>query len=712
MRFVFFCIIVFFSKNLYAASDSKLHIAISTGDVLANVQGQYFSSLSKKIKKRDRFILVSATDGNIVMDYDIKNLRIRSAIKEKKINLASRLDRKQDQIVANSNTLSLSSLALHSENREIRLDYVINSLINIVEIYQHKYKEIEIYFLGDSYLMHSSEYSFIKNLPSAAFLKGFSDGDLSLVNNPFYFLEPITIKKESTIKINVLYDIEHPLSSKYGFFFNKLMNKYFGSEISSYSNQVDDTSKVNFESMLGLYPKQLVLIKDSIETPCDTDDEIYTSFDEESFKLTVKIINICRANRIASLKFMNENHKNPKNKKIHFDNNGEGKTWFNLKIGKNHIEYFNLVNSSPQIIFEKKISVKEDNIEIIKRSGHDEVEIAGRNLLREDGSIVKIKSLKTGIVKETSINNGLFSVVFPIGFGQHKFEIEQIDGSKIIKAYNRINECFDHFEYDKEHLKLTGNLKGKVFNKCRRPGSFFETIYYSGPKDISPKYNFLVNEKNEASIYIPFFRKVNEVFYLDKNGNKKILGEYLIDDFSSLVKVSIFWSEPVFLNLHVFEPNYIIDKNVTVLKYGDNKEHGHVYFKNPTGLGSLEGNSPILEQIKGSVLPSSYSESYIAKLKKDKNTSISFYVDYPFRHTDYFVNENTKEIVIPKYCNKRAQGGLVFEYKILIDSTLETGEHFFPPANCILRNNSHTGKDEWVPSPEDTKFLLLKKHNF
>jgi len=660
MRLIFLVIILLPAVHAYSQT---LYVAV-IGKSLKTTSTKYFETMGTVMSEYDdRLIIIDSSTSNIILEIsksDIDNLdnpaRLATGINELLKELDSRYIRKNRLAFEKLNVISSGSKYLSRPGR------ILNMIPNIKAAYSD-FDVIKIDLLDDSFVFYQGHKSFLIGYPTYGFVV--------LDESPFKF-DTIKIKG---VEVNVFYNNEPESNTEILEFYDLVLFNAYGFKVNSFGGALTYGSRppeitVEKSALIGVHPKKLNILSEEITGPCDTDDEVSVDISDKSHEVIVSLDNLCRKGGFL-VSFKLKNSKGELQKRPSTDKFGRASVIFPLTPGKNIVSYKNLLGVYVAI-FEQEVKGGTDDVKIQEEFDIRKITIIGENKFRNDGEYVEIIYKNTGRATRSVVRNGRYEKQFDVRKGLNTFIIKQMDGTKLVKEINFSTECDDDITINQQRLQNDGDLIARLKNACREEGSLVTFIY-----DGKEFYGKIDN--GQAEITFPLYKKINDIYYISHERVRKLLGQYEIKKFQKLIKISIFWNDPAFLDLHVFEPGFPIEFPVEADKYssadGQPTMDGHIQYSNPkSGIGKLTIDKiPSSHEVESKV-SSSYTLSYTAMYAPSLEGKLYVYVDNFNRHGTYGGFD--------KHCNSRARGGVSFQYKALIKGTLTTGELFINPAIC------------------------------
>lgn len=667
-------IIFIFFNTLYAKT---LHINILDTENMSSFL-EYYSHKSERFKYKDAFIAFDSRnmqyitniefDRNDIHKYRKKRLFTRRIEKilniyEKKYHQKSKRYLKEHVITDEPNDLA----------REFQV------IRKFIETYRNRYT-IKVNFFGNSYLHNAYGNDFSKGIPT--------DGFIDSKESEFNIFPDISVPE---VEFAIMFDDEPATNKNRLFrFYRKLIQKKFNSTL----NTFNDTSTLDAERDLeyqdvDFRKDEVKVVGERYKSDCTEHDNTHAIYIDEKGKISITIENICRKNSIITF------YHNGTSIQKDVDKNGKVKLSLDAILGQNIITYFDL-NGHKKELFNQKISTANNDIKFEIDEATMTMRIHGYNPLRNNQSQVNVYYKTTGSNIYMDLKDGKFETTVPLRFGDNEFVWKDIMGKEHRKIFHINQKCSDKIDLNTTFAKEYGVAKIQLYNECREEGSIVK-FYYQNRTYLSHI------DKSRAKITIVLNSDINDIYYENFNGTKDKIKTIKIDNFEDLIRFIISYKDNVVVLMNIFEPNIKIDKvkSVEAIEYNNTAsfQEGHLHSldkKSKNGTIIMDEYPAINDYLSDNFIKN-YRQIYVTHKSKMEKGNLYFFADYFSRHGLYFQTA--------PLCGERSLGGVVINYQVLENGTVESGKKFLNPSKC-KENPNHAGVE---PNREDTYLKFIKK---
>jgi len=657
MRFIHYFIIYCFIF-LYPAitlSDSLHLLFVDVNNT--NSLDIYLDHLRLNLEKGDMIVIFdSRTSEPMIPDICIKKASEKKRLKKE---LLSQVKLLRDKYFEFRNNELKKRIVINQIGREERdVARMLYTAHNYIRVFQSSFKLISIVFFGESFIHNAYNHDFSKGIPT--------DGFIYLNESEFNSFPDM---KSLHHEFRIFYDREPFNAQGLLRFYDILLNKKFGVQISSFNSSSALNSKPKVDNTNSFFRDTLKIISEKNDTECGIPDKMIKNYAFQNTVLNVTIINPCRANSIISFQHDNEVYQ------VSVDANGKADKSFHLSAGRNIIKYKGLKLNEWITVIDEQIEPRPDKLEYYLDESINMVSIEGYNPLRIDGSFVHLEYVNTGAVYNLEVKDGRFNKQIQVVPGSNVFKTREIDGSITTKKIVYSTQCSDKIEYDESNLNKYGLLSITLKNSCREDGSLVKFIYNS---------NFFETtvQNDMAEIQILLYNKINDIFYIDYDKNTKKIGSFKIMDFQDIIRFEIVYKDNVKVLANVFESGVVPPDPPYGIDYMNPKEfrEGHLHVANvKSSKGLFIKYETPLDNLYIENLDQKYTQIYASRKKNHVKGQIFFYIDYFSRHGTVYMS-NGKQY--PPLCGKRSLGGVIVEYKILSNGIIESGRKFLNPSKC------------------------------
>jgi len=668
----------------HAASKGTMYLLFVDLDNTISLQ-HYLHDIKKRIKSRDMLVFFDAQTSEVIREYSHITSRdraeLRTSLDSDILNSLDALGKYKSGEYNYSARVNIKQLKGYDRD----VARMIATAEEYIRIYKDSFAETSIVFFGDSILHDAYYHEFSEGIPA--------DGFIYSPDSEFNSFPDI---KGENVSVRIFYDEEPVFSKGLLRFYDKLIKKKLGVALAAYNsnvamNSVPDAEGVSKE----FFPNEVRVISEKVDSECGTPDKLLPpQFSLETAKVTLGVVNKCRAGTEFTYQLVHSNEK----RQVTVDANGRTEETFRLSEGLNKIRYKSLTGDWV-ILFEENIEPRPDDIIFQLDETTNTVLINGKNPFRLDDDHVDIEYENTGSHYNLDVHDGKFSKEVPVVPGKKNiFLVKSLNGKEVTKhVIEYSTKCSDVVEPNLEKAREDGILSVYLKNTCRKDGSKAK-FFYDG------KERTVVMQGGVGSLNIILNHEVNDVFYEDYNKNTSKVATIKIRDFSDLIHFEISFKDNVAVVSNVFETNIPDSDPHESVDYDGSAgkpfvvRDGHLHVSNQQ---SKRGKFLKFELFK---FPGYLSEFifqttrqiYTSRQSKQGKGNMYFFVDYYSRHGS--VTDEKGKIEGP-LCGARSRGGVVLDYTILFNGTMEKGKKFIDPAKC------ENGK----PTKADNKLVLIKK---